>query len=86
VRSTAHTFQGNEAPAVIFDTVLDEPHFRAGLFVPDYTEGNGRLLNVALTRARRRPCTHGAVTRADRSARERLAADEKTLHRGRFSV
>ena len=49
VPGTAHTFQGNEAPVVIFDTVLDEPHFRAGLFVPDYNDGNGRLLNVALT-------------------------------------
>ncbi len=54
VPGTAHTFQGNEAPVVILDTVLDEPHFRAGLFVPDYNDGNGRLLNVALTRARRR--------------------------------
>jgi hypothetical protein len=30
-----------------FDTVLDEPHFRAGLFVPNYNDGDGRLLNVA---------------------------------------
>jgi hypothetical protein len=59
---TAHTFQGNEAPVVIFDTVLDEPHFRAGLFVPDYNDGNGRLLNVALTRARRRLVVVGDFT------------------------
>ncbi len=30
-----------------FDTVLDEPHFRAGLFVPNYNDGDSRLLNVA---------------------------------------
>jgi AAA domain len=62
VPGTAHTFQGNEAPVVIFDTVLDEPHFRAGLFVPDYNDGNGRLLNVALTRARRRLIVVGDFT------------------------
>jgi hypothetical protein len=28
-------------------TVLDEPHFRAGLFVPNYNDGDSRLLNVA---------------------------------------
>lgn len=62
VPGTAHTFQGNEAPVVIFDTVLDEPHFRAGLFVPAYNDGNGRLLNVALTRARRRLIVVGDFT------------------------
>ena len=30
-----------------FDTVLDEPHFRAGRFVPNYNDGDSRLLNVA---------------------------------------
>ena len=30
-----------------FDTVLDEPHFRAGPFVPNYNDGDSRLLNVA---------------------------------------
>jgi hypothetical protein len=51
---TAHTFQGSEAPVVIFDFVLDEPHRQAGLFDPSLNETNLRLLNVALTRARRR--------------------------------
>ncbi len=51
---TAHTFQGSEAPVVIFDLVLDEPHRQAGLFDPRRNEDNLRLLNVALTRARRR--------------------------------
>ena len=40
----------------------DEPHFRAGLFSPDYNEDNGRLLNVALTRARRRLIVVGDFT------------------------
>jgi hypothetical protein len=51
---TAHTSQGNEAPVVIFDLVLDEPHRRAGLFDAKRNDGYLRLLNVALTRARRR--------------------------------
>jgi hypothetical protein len=79
VPGTAHTFQGNEAPVVIFDTVLDEPHFRAGLFVPDYNDGNGRLLNVALTRARRRLIVVGDFTwlhqKAHRHSILRLLAD-----------
>jgi hypothetical protein len=54
VPGTAHTFQGSEAPIVIFDLVLDEPHRQAGLFDPKRNEDNLRLLNVALTRARRR--------------------------------
>jgi AAA domain len=54
VEGTAHTFQGSEAPVVIFDLVLDEPHRQAGLFDPNRNEDNLRLLNVALTRARRR--------------------------------
>ena len=54
VPGTAHTFQGSEAPVVIFDLVLDEPHRQAGLFDPRRNEDNLRLLNVALTRARRR--------------------------------
>jgi hypothetical protein len=54
VAGTAHTFQGSEAPIVIFDLVVDEPHWRVGLFAPDFDETNRRLLNVALTRAQSR--------------------------------
>lgn len=54
VAGTAHTFQGSEAPVVIFDLVVDEPHWRVALFTPDFDDTNRRLLNVALTRAQRR--------------------------------
>jgi superfamily I DNA and/or RNA helicase len=54
VSGTAHSFQGREADVVILDLVVDEPHWRANLFVPDASEDIRRLLNVALTRARRR--------------------------------
>ena len=49
---TAHTFQGSEASVVIFDLVIDEPHWRVGLMINAYDENNKRLLNVAMTRAR----------------------------------
>lgn len=51
---TIHNFQGSEAPVVIFDTVVDEPHRRVNLFVPSINEDIRRLLNVAITRAQSR--------------------------------
>ncbi len=55
VRSgTAHSFQGSEASVVIVDLVNDQPHWRVGMFVPKLDDGTRRLLNVAITRARRR--------------------------------
>jgi hypothetical protein len=55
VRSgTIHNFQGSEADLVIFDLVNDEPHFRVGMFIPALDADMKRLINVALTRAKRR--------------------------------
>ena len=54
VAGTAHSFQGNEADVVIFDLVNDEPHWRVRLFTPGVDDDTKRLLNVAVTRARRR--------------------------------
>ena len=51
---TVHTFQGSEAPIVIFDTVVDEPHWRVNLFMPVLNNDIRRLLNVAVTRAQSR--------------------------------
>lgn len=51
---TVHSFQGSEAPVVIFDTVVDEPHWRVNLFMPSINEDIRRLLNVAITRAQSR--------------------------------
>ena len=51
---TIHSFQGSEADIVIFDLVIDEPHYKAGLFMPE-PEVNANLrkmFNVAVTRAR----------------------------------
>ncbi len=54
VAGTAHTFQGSEADVVVLDLVNDEPHWRVGLFNPAFDETTRRILNVAVTRARRR--------------------------------
>ncbi len=51
---TVHSFQGSEADIVIFDLVVDEPHFRVNLFMnsPEIKEQMRRLFNVAVTRAK----------------------------------
>lgn len=54
VAGTAHSFQGSEADVVIFDLVNDEPHWRVGMFDPKRDKDNKQLLNVALTRSKKR--------------------------------
>lgn len=51
---TIHSFQGSEADIVIFDLVIDEPHYKANLFMPDNDINTElrRMFNVAVTRAR----------------------------------
>lgn len=54
ISGTAHSFQGSEADVVIFDLVVDEPHWRVNLFMPDLDEQLKCLFNVGLTRAKYR--------------------------------
>ena len=54
VAGTVHSFQGSEAPIVIYDLVVDEPHRRAGLFAPRFDDDQRRQFNVGLTRAKHR--------------------------------
>ena len=51
---TVHSFQGNEADVVIFDLVVDEPHRKCNLFMPDdqLDENLDNMFNVAITRAK----------------------------------
>lgn len=49
---TIHTFQGNQADLIIFDSVLDEPYYAARLSNPKAFDDVRRELNVAVTRAR----------------------------------
>ena len=63
---TIHSFQGSEADIVIFDLVIDEPHWKANLFMNNFSvkKPNGevmevkvnedlqKMFNVAVTRAK----------------------------------
>lgn len=51
---TIHSFQGSEADIVIFDLVIDEPHWKANLFMTDKdtNENLRKMFNVAITRAK----------------------------------
>lgn len=51
---TIHSFQGSEADIVIFDLVIDEPHWKANLFMtdPKVNEDLRKMFNVAVTRAK----------------------------------
>lgn len=50
---TIHSFQGSEANIVIFDLVIDEPHWKANLFMTDkdINDDLRKMFNVAVTRA-----------------------------------
>lgn len=51
---TIHSFQGSEADIVIFDLVVDEPHWKANLFMQDkeINQSMRKMFNVAITRAK----------------------------------
>lgn len=54
---TIHSFQGSEADVVIIDFVVDQPHFKTNLFLPENAEYNyntelKQMFNVAITRAK----------------------------------
>jgi hypothetical protein len=66
---TAHMFQGSEADVVILDLVNDEPHWRVGMFNPGNDDSTQRLINVALTRAKRRLIVLGDFAYIQRCSR-----------------
>jgi len=49
---TVHSFQGNQADLIVFDSVLDKPYYSARLINPKVTKDVLRDLNVAVTRAK----------------------------------
>lgn len=50
---TIHSFQGQESDIVIFDLVIDNPHwFGIKLFNPEMDEENKKMFNVATSRAK----------------------------------
>lgn len=52
VAGTVHTFQGNQADLIIFDSVLDNPYYTARLCTPKNADDVLKDLNVAVTRAK----------------------------------
>ncbi len=73
---TAHSFQGSEAGVVIFDLVNDEPQWRVAMFTPKYDDNIKKLLNVALTRARRRLIIVGDFEYIRKSAKKAFVGAE----------
>jgi hypothetical protein len=71
---TIHAFQGSEASVVIVDLTVAEPHYRAAVFANEFEEHQRRMLNVAVTRARRR-----LLLVADRPFIRQHAADGTAL-------
>lgn len=67
---TAHSFQGAEADVVILDMVNDEPHWRVGMFMHNLDPTTKRLLNVSITRAKRRLIVVGDFTYIQKGARK----------------
>ena len=51
---TIHSFQGKEAEVIIFDLVIDEPHYIANLFMQteEINDELQKLFNVAISRAK----------------------------------
>lgn len=70
VAGTVHSFQGSEADVVILDLVNDEPHWKVGMFMPESDKQTCRLLNVAVTRAKKRLIVVGDLTYIGRLAKK----------------
>ena len=77
ISGTIHSFQGSEADAVIFDLVVDEPHFkRVNLFTPSWDDQIKRLMNVGLTRAKFRLFVLGDFTYCQSHAKKAFLGKE----------
>src|SRR5207302_8368102 len=83
---TVHSFQGSEADLVIFDLVNDEPHWKVGLFMPAKDDDNRRMINVALTRARRRLIVVGDFDYCEKLSRNAFLGKKLIPYLRRFSM
>lgn len=74
---TIHSFQGDEADIVIFDLVIDEPHWRADLFMnnEDANKRLKKMFNVAVTRARFKLFVVGNFSYCQKKAKNNPLAD-----------
>lgn len=83
---TAHTFQGSEAPVMIFDLVNDEPHWKVAMFMQSRNDDFKRLLNVALTRAQRRLIIVGDFDYIAKQGKKAFVHELIDFLRARYSV
>ncbi len=87
---TIHSFQGNEADIVIFDFVVDEPHWRANLFLKDEEsrEDLKRLFNVAITRAKYKLFIVGNIPYLRKMAKNNILGEllETLIDKKKFNV
>lgn len=74
---TIHSFQGKEADIVVFDLVIDEPHYKAGLFIqdPEIDFSTQKMFNVAMTRARFKLYFVGNFNYCQKKAKNNTLAD-----------
>lgn len=79
---TVHSFQGKEADVVLFDLVVDEPHWHNNLFVPDdKAPNNQNLFNVAVTRARFKLFVIGNIAYCAKKAKDNVLGRMLTYFR-----
>ena len=73
---TIHRFQGTEADIVIFDLVVDEPHWKTNLFISDEeaNEALKKMFNVAITRAKFKMYIIGNFSYCQRKAKNNALA------------
>ena len=74
---TIHSFQGSEADIVIFDLVIDEPHWKANLFMTDkeINEDLRKMFNVAVTRAKFKLYIVGNFTYCQKRAKDNALSE-----------
>ena len=85
---TIHSFQGSEADIVIFDLVIDEPHWKANLFMTDneVNEDLRKMFNVAITRAKFKLYIVGNFAYCQRRARNNALSEllDKLINRDKL--
>ena len=74
---TIHSFQGSEADIVIFDLVIDEPHWKANLFMTEKAVNNDlrKMFNVAVTRAKFKLFVVGNFTYCQKRAKNNALSE-----------
>jgi ssDNA-binding Zn-finger/Zn-ribbon topoisomerase 1 len=74
---TIHSFQGSEADIVIFDLVIDEPHWKANLFMTEKAVNDDlrKMFNVAVTRAKFKLFVVGNFTYCQKRAKNNALSE-----------